>query len=67
MEDHLESAKKELAKLTTESDQQTAIVKRAKICIDEGIKAIEICKKYNKIADRSELGWAVVAAYEDEN
>ena len=66
VEDHLESAKKELAKLTPENDVQTATVKRVKTCLDEGTKAIEVRQKHIKIADRSELGWAVVAAYEDD-
>ena len=66
VEDHLEAAKKELAKLTPEGEQQTATVKKLKTCLDEGIKAIEVCQKHIKIADRSDLGWAVVAAYEDD-
>ena len=45
---------------------QTTIVKRVKTCLDEGTKAIEVRQKHIKIADRSELGWAVVVAYEDD-
>ena len=37
-----------------------------KTCLDEGIKAIEVHQKHIKITDRSDLGWAVVAAYEDD-
>ena len=66
VEDHLESAKKELVKLTPEGEQQTAIVKKLKTCLDKGIKAIEVHQKHIKITDRSDLGWAVVAAYEDD-
>ena len=67
LEDHLESASKELAKLTpAESDVQTAIVKRVKTCLDEGTKAIKVRQKHTKIVDWSKLGWAVVMAYEDD-
>ena len=58
----MESAKKEIAKLTPANEQEKAILTKAKSCLDEGIKAIEVCQKHIKIADRSELGWAVVAA-----
>ena len=49
VEDHLESTKKELTKKTPENDVQTAIVKRVKICIVEGTKAIEVCQKHMKL------------------
>ena len=49
VEDHLESTKKELAKQTPENDMQTAIVKRVKICIDEGTKVIEVCQEHMKL------------------
>ena len=66
IEEHIESAQKEVAKLTPANEQEKAIVTKAKNCLDEGIKAIEIRQKHIKIADRSDLGWAVVAAYEDD-
>ena len=37
-----------------------------KTSLDEGIKANEVRQKHIKIVDRSELGWAVVSAYEDD-
>ena len=33
--------------------------------LKEGIKAIEVRQKHIKIANRAELGWVVVAAYEE--
>ena len=65
-EDHLESAKKELTKLTLVSYLQTAIVKRVKTCLDEGTKVIEVHQKHIQIVDQSELGWTIVAAYKDD-
>ena len=49
VEDHLESTKKELTKQTPENDVQTAIVKRVKICLDEGTEAIEVRQKHIKL------------------
>ena len=49
VENRLESAKKELTKLTPASDVQTAIVKRVKTYLDEGTKAIEVCQKHKKL------------------
>ena len=41
-EEHIESTKKEVAKLTPANEQEKAIVTKAKSCLDEGIKAIEV-------------------------
>ena len=60
------STKNELTKLSTEDEQKKTVVKRLKTCLNESIKAIEVRQKHIKIADRSELGWAVVTAYEDD-
>ena len=49
---------------TAEHDK--AIVKKTGELLKEGMKAIELRQKHIKIADRSELGWAVIAAYEDD-
>ena len=56
VEEHMSVAKKELAKLPAEDEQEKAVVKRLKTCLDEGIKAIEVRQKHIKIADRLELG-----------
>lgn len=58
----MESAKKELTKLTSESKQDKAIVKKVKTSLDKDIKAIRISQD-TKIV---ELGWAVVAAHQDD-
>ena len=61
----MESGKKELAKLTPEGEKRMAMMKKLKTCLNKGIKAIEVYQKHIKIADRSDLRWTVVAAYED--
>ena len=43
-----------------------AIVKKTRDLLKEGMKAIEVRQKHIKIVDQSELGWAVVAAYEED-
>ena len=44
----MESVKKEVAKLTPANEQEKAIVIKAKNCLDEGIKAIEVHQKAHK-------------------
>ena len=66
MEDHISAAKKELKKLDPTGEQDKTTVKNATTHLDEGIKVIEVRQKHIRIADRSELGWAVVTAYEND-
>ena len=48
------------------ADQKTALTK-AMTELNEGTKVIAVRQKHIKIADRSELGWGVVAAYENDD
>ena len=64
VEEH--TARKELGKLNPVEGNDKAIVKKTCELLKEGIKAIEVRQKHIKIADRAELGWAVVAAYEED-
>ena len=68
VDEHIESAKKELTKIlpSSEGDQKLAITK-AMAELEEGTKSIAVRQKHIKIADRSELGWGVVAAYKMMN
>ena len=66
VEDHISAAKKELKKLDPTGEQDKTTVKNATTHLDEGIKVIEVRQKHIRIADRSELGWAVVTAYEND-
>ena len=68
VEEHIETAKKEMAKVLplAAADQKTALTK-AMTELNEGTKVIAVRQKHIKIADRSELGWGVVAAYENDD
>ena len=66
VEERIQSAKRELTKLTTADSKDQSSVRKATIQLDEGLKAIACRQKHIKIADRSELGWQVVAAYESD-
>ena len=68
VEEHIETAKKEMAKVlpSAEADQKTALTK-AMTELNEGTKVIAVRQKHIKIADRSKLGWGVVAAYENDD
>jgi len=46
-------------------DQKVAITK-AMAELEEGTKAIAVRQKHIKIADSSELGWGVVAVYDND-
>ena len=59
VEDHISAAKKELKKLDPTGEQDKTTLKNATTHLDEGIKAIEVRQKHIRIADRSEMGWAV--------
>ena len=66
MEEHMGAAMKELGKLTPADEGQKAIVQRTTQHLDEGTKALAVRQKHIRIADRSDLGWAVVEAYMDD-
>ena len=66
VEERIHSAKRELTKLTTPDPRDQTIVRKATLQLDEGLKAIACQQKHIKIADCSELGWQVVAAYESD-
>ena len=66
VEEHFDAARKELGKLNPTNEHEKDIVKKTAEHLKKGMKAIEVRQKHIKIADRSELGWAVVAAYEDD-
>ena len=59
-------AMKELGKLTPADEGQKAIVQCITQHLDEGTKALAVCQKHIKIIDRSDLGWAVMEAYMDD-
>ena len=62
----MQAAKRELKKLTsTEAKDQTA-ARKVTLHLDKGLKAVAARQKHTKIADRSELSWQVVAAYESD-
>ena len=68
VEEHIETVKKEMAKVlpSAAADQKTALTK-AMTKLNEGTKVIAVRQKHIKIADHSELGWGVVAAYENDD
>ena len=66
VEEHIDAARKELGKMNPTDEHEKAIVKKTGDLLKEGMNAIEVWQKHIKIADRSELGWAIVAAYEDD-
>ena len=65
VEEHVETARKELLKVmpAVTEKQQLAIIK-AVTELDKGSKAIATSQKHIRIANCSELGWSVVTAYE---
>ena len=66
VEEHMGVAMKELGKLTSADEGQKAIVQRTTQHLDKGTKALAVCQKHIRIAGRSDLGWAVVEAYLDD-
>ena len=65
VDNHLGAAKKELGKLEPRNEEENNIVARSKAHLDEGIKEIAVQQKQIRIADRSDLGWAVIEACMD--
>ena len=66
VKEHIDAARKELAKLNPVEEHDKAIMKKTGELLKEGINTIEVRQKHIKIADRAELGWAFVAAYEED-
>ena len=67
VDEHLDSARKELVKVMPgATEEQQTTIKKAVLELDKGSKAIATRQKHIRIADRSELGWNVVAAYESD-
>ena len=60
------AAMKELGKLTPADEGQKAIVQCTTQHLNEGTKALAVRQKHIRIADRSDLGWAVVEVYTDD-
>ena len=67
VEDHVQSAKREIAKLTPTDAKDQASVRKAMAHLDQGLQAIACRQKHIKLADYSELGWQVVAVYESDD
>ena len=60
----LSAAKQELSCVNpTERGQQEAL-KKAQVCLDEGMKSLEKCQKHIKVADQSDYGWSTVQHYD---
>ena len=51
---------------TATLEQTPSAVEKARTCLQEGEKLINLCQKNILIADRSEHGWATVAEYEED-
>ena len=66
VDEHLGAAKKELSKLEPRTEEENNTIARSKAHLDEGMKKIAVRQKHIKIADRSDLGWAVVKTYMDD-
>ena len=66
VDEHLGAAKKELSKLEPQTEDENNTIARSKAHLDEGMKKIAVRQKHIKIADRSDLGWAVVEAHMDD-
>ena len=66
VEEHIEAAKEELGKLAPIDEGQKGIVQRTAQHLDEGTKVLAVQQKHIRIADRSDLGWAVVQGYMDD-
>ena len=65
VEEHVETARTELSKvMPAVTEEQQLTIKKAVAELDKGAKAIATRQNHIRIADRSELGWSVVTAYE---
>ena len=66
IKDHVDEASKILSKLEPANNQEEETVKAAMEELDYGTKALVARQKLIHIADRSDLGWQVVEAYESD-
>ena len=66
VKDHVDAASQILSKLKPADDREEATVKAAMEELDQGMKALLARQKLIRIADRSELGWQVIDAYESD-
>ena len=66
VKDHVDAASQILSKLKPADDREEATVKAAMEELEQGRKALLARQKLIRIADRSELGWQVVDAYEPD-
>ena len=62
----MEAAKREIMNLFPTSMKDKPTLRKAVLHLDKGLKNIATRQKQIKIADRSELGWQVVAYESDE-
>ena len=65
VKDRLEAAVTHIAKLPKETQEIPSLVSATEE-LQEGIKALHTRQKLVRLADRSDLGWAVVDAYESD-
>ena len=63
VEDAIASAETELSKVKPTDSSTSEAVRKAKLCLDEGSKALATWQKHIKIADRSDLSWDTVNQY----
>ena len=67
VDEYIDAARKELAKVIPgATEEQQVTIKKAVLELDKGSKAIITRQKHIRIADRSELDWNLVAAYESD-
>ena len=65
VKDRVEAASAHIAKLPKEMQEHPSLVSATEE-VKEGMKALHTCQKLIRLADRSELGWAVVDVYESD-
>ena len=66
VKERVETATDLLAKVKTDSDRDAATLKAASEELEAGMKALIMRQNHIRMADRSELGWQVVEAYESD-
>ena len=66
VEEYIDVTRKELGKLNSVKEHDKAIVKKTGKLLKEGIKTIKVRQKRIKIVDWADLGWAVIAAHEED-
>ena len=66
IESHLNKAQGEAAKIHPSTEKERRSLEALKAQLQEGIQAIACRQKRIKVADRSDYGWAVVKAYDND-